>query len=305
MSLDADNKVMFIFEACSSLGVGAELASLAARIYRQYLAKSTDMCRYDLYTVAAASIKLAHWFYELSLDMNELVIVLICTAHHPSAYADEGSLEVLVGSINLMASLICSNLAFEIDYKGIKRMTPGSVSAARHKKRLGTNNDNDDDDDDDESDNLMDVNDPYLLSDTLLSQNNKNQISSHRYLVHYLKSIKNLTEDAQESFFTKIANVAWTILSDLHWSPFVIYEKSSHIACACLMMAIEISKEDLDRDDHPSKKRLWQLMDKRWNLILCDDLPNNRLNIMIEKIVRQYSEFDNILQREIHVTIAT
>lgn len=298
--VDADTiKVMVIFEACASLGQGAELAGLSAHIYHRFLMKSSDHSKYDLYTLAGACIKLGHWFYETRLDNKELVMVLLALAHGPRAQVDDQIRKKISKSIDIMVYVVAINLNFEVNYKDTRRITPGhlknSYAAARQRMVTSKAIINDDE----SSSSISDASDFEDPSDFLLTKNDKTIISSHRYLAHYLKSLHSVIEQSQDGFFCKLANVAWTLLSDVHYSPFVIHHRSPHLACACLTMAIQCCREFLNVVDEPPKKRLWQLLDKKWNLILCNDLTNKQLDIIIESIVRQYNEYNRMFEREL------
>lgn len=281
--------VLTIFEACARLEQGAELAGLAAHIYHRFLKKTNKFRKYDRYILGAAAIKLAYWFYDYPLEIDNLVMIMIGLAHGPNAFLSDPVRSKLAQSIDLMANLITVNLEFEINFKSTVMTTPGillnSYAASRNQPGAPSTSNNSD---------LFDAD----YEDNMLSKIDKSLISGHRYLIHYLKSIHTMIEQAQENSFFKVCNIAWIIMSDIHWSPFIVVNRLPHLACACLTMAIEICRDDLELDDEPVKMRLWQLLNKKWNLIFCDDLSSRQLNILIESIVSQYGTHQALMDRE-------
>lgn len=297
-------KVLCIFEAAGRLEYSSELTCLAAHIYHRFF-RLKPLSQFDLYTFAAAAIKLAHWFYEQTLDSKNLCLVLNNILHGQDLYLNENNLLKIERSIDLAAKVICSNLDYQINFKDTRMTTPGILQErfreedaqllnARKKPAIVVEFSSDDED----SSDLSEEEGGLTKDDILLSKIDRNQAGSHRYLAHYLKTIKLLIKPDVMDQFDRISNLAWTFLSDYHWSPCVTQIYSNHLACACLIMAIETLRPELNTNRHPDKKELWKLLDKRWNLILCDDFPSKLLNRAIVSIVGQYDEYHRLLQHE-------
>lgn len=297
-------KVMYLFEAGSRLRCSAEVVGLAAHLYHKFFRQQQDMNQFDLYTFGSACLNLARHFYETKCDSSasseyrhkladclDIAVVMISVVHGPEQILDVTHENNLALSINYASQIIAINLNFQIDYKDTRRMTPGDI--LRTTKSIPEQYD----------DNFVaqeSSDDEYYNRDEAekaLSRNCKHTISSHRYLAHYLKCIKLLIHPESELYFRKIANVAWIILSDYHWSSSVTRHYSHHLACASLMMAIETCRKELD-STMSAKAVLWDLVNKKWNLIFCDDFNNQKLEQTIYTIVNQYSEYDRLMKHE-------
>lgn len=284
-------KVMCLFEAGAVLESGDELIGLAANLYHRFFKLNPDMNQFDLYTFAAACIKLAYWFYEKRVKDSNLCIVMADIARGVEFLGDE-SLAKLEHSVKLAAKIVAYNLNHEVNYRDKRAITPGdfcrenakNVAPIRVYAAQGLK---------EEPDSEFGLEEDEIL----LSRNSKYEISPHRYLVHYLKTIKLLVDPKDEQDFQLVCNLSWIFLSDLHWSPYVITEYGNHLACSCLMTAIEALRQKLRK-----KQALWKLLNKQWNLIFCDDLDNKRSTIIISKIVEQYDKYNRALQTELTFT---
>lgn len=298
-------KVMCIFEAGSRLGYSSEMTCLAAHIYHRFF-RIKQLSHFDLFLFASAAIKLAHWFYELPFDHRHLCLVMNNILHDRDSYLNSTTLARIERSIDLAAKVICTNLDYQINFKDAHMTTPG-VLQARFRE--------DDDlhqsslkkpavliefssDEEDEKSSSSEDEGGITKAELMLSKIDKSQIGSHRYLVHYLKTIKLLIGVEMMECFEKISNVAWTFLCDYHWTPSVAQIYANHLACTCLMMAIEVYRPELEKSKQIERRHLWQILNKRWNLILCDDFPTRHLSRAILNIVNQYGEYQRVLQHE-------
>lgn len=296
-------RVMSIFEACARLECGSELTCLAAHIYHRFFRLRQQMNLYELYTFAAASIKLAHWFYEKQFNCDDLALVMMSIIHRPDFLLDPESHKKLTHSIELAAKIMAINLDFQINYKDTRLTTPGLLKAQNRGHLEGNRNKGaqviefSSSESSSSSDQLEDE------SEWLLNKNDKHQVSSHRYLAHFLKTVQMLvTHEAMEEF-TTICNRAWTILSDFHWSPCVTSIYANHLACTSFMIAIEKSRDNLAHSRVKARKDLWTLLDKKWNLIFCDDFSNEHLNRAIRSIKDQYEEYERVIQHELNTYV--
>lgn len=288
-------KVMFLFEAGARLNCDTEAICLAAHIYHRFFRLNQELSQYEVFSFGAACIKLANWFYERPIDNGDLAMVMTSIVHGPRQFLDSGPKKQLEQSIDLAAKMISINLHYQIDYKDTRMTTPGQVLSSRDRfanEIITIDQSSSDEDDEEERDN-------YEI-EKLLKNNDKNLISSHRYLVHYLRSIKLFVEEEPALvYFRKIANLSWIFLTDFYWSPCITQHSSDHVACACLVMAIETFRKELENDrSKEAVKQLWQLLDKKWHLILCDDLKQEHLDRIIGIIVNQYAEYERVLQHE-------
>lgn len=306
-------KVMSIFEVCSRLELGAEITCLAAHIYHRFF-KLEQICKnihlFELYTLASASIKLALCFYEKKYDAEGLCLAMINTIHGPHFYLDSQSRTKLEHSIDLMAKVMSINLNFQINHKDTRWTTPGvlnqryrSQTAAEEANRRTIVEITFSSEDETSSSSSDDEDSTLSKIDRLLAKNDKYQISSHRYLAHYLKTIKMLVKPEAIGYFTKIANVAWTFLSDFHWSPCVTGICNNHLACASLMMAIEVYREEMEKSKTAEKTEFWHLVNKKWNFIFCDDFNSDHLQRAADTIIEQYREYDRVIQHELSIYV--
>lgn len=297
-------KVMYLFEAGSRLRCSAEVVGLAAHLYHKFFRTQQDMNQFDLYTFGSACLSLARHFYETTgyssmnhgyrhklEDCLDIAVVMVSIVHGPEQILSPTQENNLALSINYASQIAAINLNFQIDYNDTRRMTPGDI--LRTTKSIPEQYDDNYNPQDSSDDEYYDKDD----AERLLSKNSKHTISSHRYLAHYLKCIKLLVHPESEVYFRQLANVAWIILSDYHWSSTVTRHYSHHLACASLMMAIETCRKDLD-STMSAKAILWDLVNKKWNLIFCDDFNNTKLEQTIHTIVGQYSEYDRLMKHE-------
>lgn len=294
-------KVMCLFEAGSRLErCSSEVICLAAHLYHRFFKVNPDRSGFDLFTFGAACIKLAHAFYEKPINNNDLVLIMASVAHGTCSTLDPSAKSKLEQSIDLAARIVSVNLEYQIDYKGTKMMTPGELIRRRGPVSMETDDivaiekddpsssqSSDDGDGEDEDE-----------ADRLLTRNSRLLISPHRYLVHYLKHVKLLVDPQSMETFEKISNLAWIFLNDFYWSPCVTQHSANHLACACFMMAIQTFRKELENNKNPHKVILWNLLDKKWNLIFCDDLEKTKLDHIIATIVQQYKEYERIFQHE-------
>lgn len=310
-------RVIAIFETCARLDCGAELAGLAAHIYHRFFKIKQEMSLFELYTFAAAAIKLAHWFYEKSYNGTDTCLTMCSVIHGPGYFVDHQMRDKLEKSVDSAAKIICITLDYQINFKDTRHnrgCTPGLVyqqykSAAQAAeeaaiKRNAAIFESPPDSDDDPNHSSSDEDD-YIISkaDRMLSKNDRYLISSHRFLLHYLKTIKMLVPKSQHDLFTRIGNIAWTILSDFHWSQFVTNFSNEHLACTSLMMAIESYRPKLENNRSKEKAELWKLLSQKWNLIFCDDLYERHLTRTANRIIEQYQEYERVLQHELHTHV--
>lgn len=292
-------KVMYLFEAGSRLRCSSEVIGLAAQLYHKFFRLQQDINQLDLFTFGSGCINLARHFYEISDsckdkfdDCFDIALIMTSIIHGPEVILSRKQEDHVASSINYASQIISINLNFQIDYKDTRRTMPGDI--LRSSRYLI---------DDDEyygSQEKESSDDEYYDVDeaeSLLSKNSKYTVSSHRYLAHYLKSIKLLIHPESAKYFKKLSNIAWIILNDYHWHSSVTQHYSHHLACASLMMAIESCRKELD-STMSAKAILWDLVNKKWNLIFCDDFNNQKLEQTILTIVKQYSEYSRLLELE-------
>jgi len=283
-------RVMCLFETGAQLRCSSEIIGLAAHIYHKFFRLKPEMDQFELFTFGAACIKLAHWFYEKQVRNSDITLVMVSVAHGPNYFLDDQAMSKLEHSIDVAAKVITINLNYQIDYKDTRMMTPGDLARARNPEEVITiDRDSSSDEEGDEDE-----------TDRLLSKNSRHLISSHRYLAHYLCTIKLLVDPSSEIPFWKISSIAWTYLTDFHWSPCVTQHYANHLACACLMMATETCRPELD---NPKYAEFWKLINKKWNLIFCDDLSQKRLEQTMITVAQQYDEYERILQHEFNTYV--
>lgn len=302
---------MFLYEAGSRLGLGSEVTCLAAHLYHRYFRTSPETYQCELYTFEIACLKLALWFYDTNVNSQhisdeDLALVMISVAHGTDCPLYRQNEKKIIHSINLAMSVVCINLRYQIDYSVARRMTPGEVERARlgpkkdpvetETKKVVTYTNIEDQDDDEDDD---DLNDPALT----LANNPEETISSHRYLTHYLVAIKLLIDNDLAPHFSKLCTISWTILCDQYWSSRVTQYHVNHMACAALMLAISMCRAEYENSRINVKSRFWRLINKKWNLIFCNDLTQNQLNVLMQAIVSTYDEYDRILQHEFNTYV--
>lgn len=301
-------KVMSIFEAGARLKLSAEVTCLAAHLYHRFF-KLEQICKnihlFDLYNLAAASIKLAMCFYEKQYKGQDVALAMISMIQEPNFYLDPKSHSKLVKTIDLTAKVMTINLDFQVNHKDTRWMTPGLLNqqyrnqhalADQNQKHIvfdepSSSSSSDDDDDNDDY--------PISKADQHLSKNDKYSVSSHRYLAHYLIFIKSFLKPQYDRHFMGITNLAWTFLSDFHWSPCVTGISADHLACSTLMMAIEVYRPQFEKSKRNEKKQFWSLINKNWNLILCEDLSEELKQRAIDTIIEQYVEYERVMQHEL------
>lgn len=290
-------KAICMLEAGSKLNSGDEIIGLAAYLYHRFFRTQEDMSQFDLYTFAAACIRLAYQFYEKEFKLSHLCIVMASIVHGPDYIVSERDLGKLEHSVALATKIITFNLNHEINFRDNRQITPGILRAnAGNEAPVEVNIPAHFYPKEEEKVNF----DEFLpdVADILLVRNSKYKISPHRYLVHYLKTIKLFVDATSEKDFRLVCNLAWMILSDLSWSSFVIKVTRDHLACACLMMAIEACRYKLDVRNR-EKQNLWRLLNKKWHLIFCEDLNTKRLKAIVHKLIEQFDEYERILENEI------
>lgn len=290
-------RIIYIFEACSRLRCTSEISALAAHVYHRFFRIKPDMSQFELYTFGSACIMLAHRFYEKQLKAEDLAMVAANIVHGPDFYLSSKMMTKLANSINFTSLVIAVNTNFEISFKDERFITPGdfvrSIRASQQQEQEVV-----------ELDDSMSVvseeaDDGGDIAEYLLTNNPKILISGHRYLTHYLYSIKLLLDPGSSSrLFNRLCNIAWTFLNDFHWSPTVMCHSPDHIACACLMMAIELCTKDLDKSEEAGREPFQKFIKKQWNLIFCDDLTNEKLSRTIQTIVKNYAVFELIFRKE-------
>lgn len=291
-------KAISIFEVGSKLNSGDEMIGLAAYLYHRFFRTQEDMSQFDLYTISAACIKLAYQFYEKDVKLSKLCIAMASIVHGPNYILKDKNLEKLEHSVALATKIIAFNLNHEINYRDNRLITPGIL-------RSSAGNDSHVEIDilahlyprEEEEKINFDEFQPDVAEISLV-RNSKYKISPHRYLLHYLKTIKLFVEPPSEKDFKLVCNLAWIILSDLFWSPFVIKVTRDHLACACFMMAVEACRPKLDVRNR-EKKNLWTLLNKKWHLILCEDLNTKRLRAIVHQLIEQFEEYERLLENEI------
>jgi hypothetical protein len=303
-------KVMSIFEVGARLDYGSELTCLAAHIYHRFFRVQQQTSMFDLYMFASASLLVAHWFYEKTLVPYDLYLVMCDILHGQDFFITEEITKNLTHSMELAAKIICTNLDYQVSFKDTRLTTPGLLREQYRSREAeiaaqAKNNTIIDlvDSEEKSSSSSEDEDTNETKADRLLTKNDRNKISSHRYLVHYLKIIKSLVHEDVMDYFEKISNVAWVFLCDYHWSPCVTQILSNHLACACLMMAIEVFRPQLEDSKVKERAELWKTLDKKWNHILCEDLNEKQLKRAIDLIVDQYEEYSRVVQYELNTYV--
>jgi len=302
-------KVMCIFEAGATLGCESELVCLAANIYHRFF-RGKEKPQYDVFAIAAASLKLAHRFCEQPLSGRNLILAMMSIIHGRKFFLDGRTYDRLRHTICLAERIIATNLDYQLDFRYERMLTPGQLQEQyRNRAMQGIANrpkqvividcdeDSSSSDDDDQ---------PIPKADLMLAKNSKHTISAHRYLLHYLKTVQSLLKQncqVTSESFGKICNVAWIILCDCHWSHSVTNIDAHHLACACLIMAIEICRNGLEKSRNQAKLQLWSQLNREWNLIFCDDFPNVHRDRALDSIVLQYNEYERLMQEELSMTV--
>lgn len=261
----------------------------------------------DVYAIAGACIKLAHAFYENYLIVDDLIIVLI-TISRGAAHSnvEDSFMEKLAKTLDIYQTAIAYKLEFNIAFADQARTTLSDLELQNRMNMLplpAWMRERDDENSGDTDSPFPD--DDFDVRDDMMTRNSRELISPHRYLLHYLNMMKLLIEPSQENSFYRLANIAWVLLNDLYWTGMVLMHQSRKLACASLMMAIRICRKDLELTDEPNKMKLWRYVDKRWNLIFCDDFTNKQLNALLMSIVERYKDYDRLLEFDLEFDATT
>lgn len=289
-------KVMVVFEAGARLGCSSELTCLAAQLYHKFFKSvSLDNSQIDLYAVAAACIKLANWHLCEHLSTTDLILVTANIANLPDELLTGSGRDKLAKTLDVVTTAILISLNFEVDFKDARYKTPQEISNMRKRNASHI----------EQSANVRPVESEmnYEITEDevelLMQRYSKNLISPHRYLVHFLNSISLVLDEEKgpiKSIFQQISNLAWIFLTDFFWGSRVLQVYANHIACACLMLAIEVFRSELQNSEDYGK--LWILLDRKWNLIFCDDLNNLTLKQTVLAILRQYVDYERGFELE-------
>lgn len=293
-------KVMVVFEAGSRLGCGSELTCLAASFFHKFFRTiSLDNNHIDLYAIAAACLRLAHWHLCLHLGTTDLILVIANIAELPDEMLTQIAREKLTKTVDVVTTAVLINLNFQVDFRHSRQPTPGELSLASAQR-------------------LADLHERPVITRTqeeplsfeiaedevelLMMRHSKDLISPHRYLVHYLNSLRVLLSEADEygrSTLERISNLAWILLTDFFWSSKVLQIYANHIACATLMVSIEAFRLELQANPAEEQAaRLWFLLNRKWNLIFCDDLNDVALKRIVQAIYRQYTDYNRGFELE-------
>lgn len=284
-------KIMSLFEAGARLECNTETVCLAAHIYHKFFKLMPRYSDYDLYMFASASIKIATMFFEQHINNDKIVLAMMSVIHGTKLYLDNRVREKLRQSVDFTAKIICINMQYQVDFKDTKRQTIGDLAKAKERSEnlismIAKHAEESDDDLEAET-----------FEEKLLLNNSRYSISGQRYLTHYLKCIKLLIKPENQADFNKICDVAWTLLADFYWSPSVTQYHTDHIACASLLMAIKICLKTI------KDQSFRNLLDKKWNLIFCDDLNNVHAQATSIAIVRQYQEYERVVSHEFNTYV--
>lgn len=278
-------RVMPVFEAGARLRIPSETQCLAAHLFHRFYYHTNqtfESC--ESYTVAAACLKLASMFYNQTIDSSDLSLVMSAIIRPKgNFYLDRATEMKYQRSIDLTMQIVLVNVRFEVNYKNMRRIPPGEL-AKRARAKV-------------ERETRMTPEEIRLEEERGLTRNNRDIISGQRWLAHYLKSIMYFVGGSGMPYFKKMANIAWTLLNDCHWTTGVIQNNQSHLACCCLIMAIEILEPALNCSKE-DKEPFWKFIDKKWNLILCDDFDDIRLGRMKSDVINYYKEFDRAIQNQ-------
>lgn len=301
-------KVLIINDACARLESSSEIAALGCHIYSRFEYMMGDKIRsMDVYAIAGACLKLAHAVYESHLKLDDLILVLLTISRGPANnIPDKEFKSKLIKTINIYSMAISYKLEFNISFKDQARITLSDLELQNRSNMLPLPSwmlEREDEDDDDTDSPFSD--DDFDQRDDLMTKNSRELISPHRYLLHYLNIIKLLIESNQENSFYKLANIAWILLNDVYWSSMVLLCQSRKLACASLMLAIRICRKDLEQSGEPNKMKLWQYIDKKWNLIFCDDFTNKQCDVLIINMVERFKEFDKLLEFDLEFDATT
>lgn len=302
-------RVMCIFEVGARLNYSSELTCLAANIYHRFFRLQRQESMFDLYMFGSASLLLAHWFYEKTLVPYDLCLVMNDILHGPDFFITQDMTQNLTHSMELAAKVICTNLQYEISFKETRLTTPGLLQELNRNREAESASSRAPvilelvESDSEESSSSEDDDANETKADRLLTKNDRNKISSHRYLVHYLKIMKYLVHEEAMEYFVKISNVAWVFLCDYHWSSAVTQILSNHLACTCLMMAIEVFRPQLENSKVNEKAVLWRTLNRKWNFIFCDDFNEKHLQRAINLIVDAYEEYHRCIQYELNTYV--
>ena len=112
----------------------------------------------------------------------------------------------------------------------------------------------------------------------------------HKYLLHYLKSLKDWMSGEVWAKYP-IAGTSWSMLHDLYHDPLVLTADPSLTAIACIQLALEtfgiqvpfVGSDSWYKvmDDKVSKDKLWEVMTRIMEVY-------NKETDMIESIAKKY-----------------
>ncbi|XP_045452578.1 cyclin-Q [Melitaea cinxia] len=105
--------------------------------------------------------------------------------------------------------------------------------------------------------------------------------SSHRYLLHYLRSLQEWFPPAQWRS-APIARTAMAFLQDFHHSPAILEYRAPHVAVACLTLALHVLGVSV-----PLASTLDD--DAAWYSVFTKDLQKEKNWEIMEKIMQVYS----------------
>lgn len=298
-------KVMSIFEAGARLNTNSEITCLAAYLYHKFIYhKGTEQL--DTFAYTTAALGLAYKFHDKHMSTKRLILATISLIHGPEFYIEPMVLKKMLHTVNLASAIISNDLQYYLNYKDEHRIGPQQLnrlrkdghqaSAVSRQKVYDSSGDEVSSEDED----------PIPADDKILRNNCKYSISSHRYLLHYLKSIKTILAPncpKTSKMFEEISNTAWMILCDYHWFPKVTRVRANHLACACLMMAIETYRDKLENSKSAISSELWRQLKRKWHLILCDNFNDVMKDRIIDDIVLSYADYESLMQHELNLVV--
>lgn len=306
-------KLYSLFEVSACCKYPTDIVCLAANIYHKFSYAIDNRCNeYDVYSLVCACLRIAVRASELHVNNNYLIIAFTRIIHGQDFTIDDKILEKCSESIDLLEKVILRNIQYRIDYSIIRKQTPGQLSVDWKRKR--------------ESRSDIALFDSEYYCDIEFKEFVKKQStdiaslervenlrtpSAHHYLSHYLYCISQLcdyhnkdeTEEKNEKsrkMLILIANIAWTFLTDCHLSPLVVIKQPDHLAVASFMMAVEVVKDEFEQ--RPLRYgKMWVILNRRWNLIFCDNLTNKQLIFLIRDIAKVYERFEIALMKELQI----
>lgn len=112
-----------------------------------------------------------------------------------------------------------------------------------------------------------------------------------------------LTGEDLEFDFKRLCNLAWTFAADSHWTPRITANAPNIVACVCLMMAVDLVKPMYAEHKSILKRAFGKLIDKKWNLIFCDDLSDGKYKRLRNLVVKDYQEYDRLMRHHFHTLV--